>query len=67
MKIIADMYYYVYKVVYGGQGFRDIYTLKAICDTRDAAEEYIKKIRSEKELYVSYQIEEKIENIRKLT
>ena len=30
MKITADMYYYVYKVVYGGQGFRDTYTLKPI-------------------------------------
>ena len=67
MKIIADMYYYVYKVAYGGQGFRDTYTLKATFDTRDAAEEYIKKMRSKKELYTSYQIEEKIENIRKLT
>ena len=67
MKIIADMYYHVYKVVYGGQGFRDTYTLKATFDTRDAAEEYIKKMCSKKELYTSYQIEEKIENIRKLT
>ena len=67
MKITADLYYNVYKVAYGGQGFRDTYTLKATFDTRDAAEAYIKKIRSEKELYVSYQIEEKIENIKKLT
>ena len=67
MKIIADMYYHVYKVVYGGQGFRDIYTLKATFDTRDAAETYIKKMCSEKELYVSYQVKETIENIRKLT
>jgi len=67
MRIIADMYYHVYKVVYGGQGFRDTYTLIATFDTKDEAEAYIKKIRSEKELYVSYQIEEKIENIRKLT
>lgn len=67
MKIIADMYYNVYKVVYGGQGFRDTYTLKATFNTKDEAEAYIKKIQSEKELYVSYQIEEKIENIRKLT
>lgn len=67
MKIIADMYYNVYKVVYGGQGFRDTYTLKATFNTKDEAEAYIKKIRSEKELYTSYQIEEKIENIRKLT
>jgi len=67
MKIIADLYYHVYKVVYGGQGFRDTYTLKGTFDTKDAAEAYIKKIRSEKELYVSYQIEEKIENIKKLT
>jgi len=67
MKIIADMYYNVYKVVYGGQGFRDTYTLKAIFDTKNAAEAYIKKMQSEKELYTSYQIEEKIENIRKLT
>ena len=67
MKIIADMYYHVYKVVYGGQGFLDTYTLKATFDTKDEAETYIKKMRSEKELYVSYQIEEKIENIRKLT
>lgn len=67
MKIVADMYYHVYKVVYGGQGFCDTYTLKATFDTKDAAEAYIKKMRSEKELYVSYQIEEKIENIRKLT
>jgi len=67
MKIIADMYYHVYKVVYGGQGFHDTYTLKATFDTKDAAEAYIKKMQSEKELYVSYQIEEKIENIRELT
>ena len=67
MKIIADMYYNVYKVVYGGQGFRDTYTLKATFDTKNEAEAYIKKIQSEKELYVSYQIEEKIENIKKLT
>jgi len=67
MKIIADIYYHVYKVVYGGQGFRDTYTLKATFDTKDAAEAYVKKMQSEKELCVSYQIEEKIENIRELT
>ena len=67
MKITADMYYHVYSVFDGGQGFRDIYNLEATFDTREEAENYVQSMQSKKELFVSYKIIEKIENIKKLT
>lgn len=67
MKITADMYYRVYKVFDGGQGFRDRYDLEATFDTKEEAENYIKNMQPKKEIYFTYRIQETIENIKKLT